>query len=110
MKVALLRPLAKEDRRAEVRYYREKAGQEVALRLVRQTGLALEQMQTNPGIGSPRWGQLCEVAGLRAWRVTGFPLVWLYFERPDHLDVIRLLGERQDILSILGTEHYPVDF
>lgn len=105
MKVALLRPLAKEDRRSEVRYYREKAGQEVAICLVMQTGLALEQMQTNPGIGSLRWGQLCEVAGLRAWRVTGFPLLWLYFERPDHLDVIRLLGERQDIFSILGTEH-----
>ncbi len=105
MKVALLRPLAKEDRRAEVRYYREKAGPEVAIRLVTQTGLALEQIQTNPGIGSTRWGQLSEVAGLRAWRVTGFPLVWLYFEHPDHLDVIRLLGERQDILSILGTEH-----
>ena len=103
MKLALLRPSAKEDRRVEVRYYREKAGQEVAIRLVMQMGLALEQIQINPGIGSPRWGQLSEVAGLRAWRVTGFPLVWLYFDRPDHLDVIRLLGERQDILSILGT-------
>jgi len=104
LKGALLRPLAKEDRKAEVRYYRERAGQEVAIRLVTQTGLALEQMQLNPGIGSPRWGQLAEVDGLRAWRVTGFPLVWLYFERPDHLDVLRLVGERQDILSILGTE------
>jgi toxin ParE1/3/4 len=37
--------------------------------------------------------------------VTGFPLVWLYFERDDHLDVIRLLGERQDILAILGADH-----
>ena len=104
MKAALFRPLTKEDRKADVRYYREKAGQAVAIGLVTQTGLALEQMQINPGIGSSRWGQLAEIDGLRAWRVTGFPLVWLYFERPDHLDVVRLLGERQDILSILGTE------
>ncbi|MCW2314172.1 type II toxin-antitoxin system RelE/ParE family toxin [Rhodoferax antarcticus] len=105
MKLALLRPLAKEVRRAEVRYYREKAGQEAAIGLVTQTKFALEQIQRNPGIGSARWGQLADIDGLRAGRVTGFPLVWLYFERPDHLDVIRLVGERQDALSMLGTEH-----
>jgi hypothetical protein len=27
--------------------------------------------------------------------------MWLYFERDDYLDFMRLLGERQDILSIL---------
>lgn len=105
MKPALLRPLAKDDRRAEVRYYREKAGQAVAIRLVTQMRLALGQIELNAGIGSPRLGQIAEVTELRAWRVTGFPLVWLYFERQDQLDVIRLLGERQDILSILDTEH-----
>jgi len=26
--------------------------------------------------------------------------VWFYFEREDHLDVVRLRGERQDILAI----------
>ena len=40
--------------------------------------------------------------GLRSWRVSGFPLIWFYFEREDSLDVVRLLGERQDILSILN--------
>jgi len=103
VKVSRLRPLAKEDRRSEVRYYREAAGPEVAVRLVVQMALALEQVQANPGIGSPRWGQLADITGLRAWRITDFPLTWLYIERADHLDVIRLLGERQDILSILGT-------
>ena len=33
-----------------------------------------------------------------------FPLLWCYFERGDHLDVVRLLGERQDIATILGAE------
>jgi hypothetical protein len=32
--------------------------------------------------------------------LSGFPLVWFYFERDDHLDFTRLLGERQDILGI----------
>jgi toxin ParE1/3/4 len=33
-----------------------------------------------------------------------FPLPWCHFERGDHLDVVRLLGERQDIPAILGDE------
>jgi toxin ParE1/3/4 len=33
-----------------------------------------------------------------------FPLLWCYFERGGHLDVVRLLGERQDIIAILGGE------
>jgi toxin ParE1/3/4 len=27
---------------------------------------------------------------------------WLYFEAQDHLDVVRLLGDRQDMVAILG--------
>lgn len=30
-------------------------------------------------------------------------MMWLYFEADDHLNVVRLLGERQDILAILRT-------
>ncbi len=44
------------------------------------------------------------IPGLRTWRVAGFPLLWCCFERADHLDVVRLPGERQDIAAILGDE------
>jgi len=102
VKPAHLRPLAKQDYRHEVRYHRAKAGTTVAEQLVTVAGLALKHIEQDPGIGSPRLGLLAEIAGLRSWRVNGFALLWLYLERKDHLDVIRLLGERQDILSILG--------
>jgi len=36
--------------------------------------------------------------------VTGFPLRWFYFEREDHRDIVRLLGERQDIVAILSKD------
>ena len=52
-------------------------------------------------MGSPRLGQLCEIPGLRSWRVIDFPMQWLYFEAEDHLDVVRLLGDRQDIVAVL---------
>jgi toxin ParE1/3/4 len=44
------------------------------------------------------------ISGLRTWRVAKFPLLWCYFERDDDLDVVRLLGQRQDLTAILGDE------
>jgi toxin ParE1/3/4 len=35
--------------------------------------------------------------------VSKFPLRWIYFVRDDHLDVVRLLGERQDVETILAS-------
>ena len=71
------------------------------MRLVVATNAALDKLELEPGIGSPTLGKDLGIPDLRSWRVTGFPLLWFYFERDDHLDVVRLLGERQDIATIL---------
>jgi hypothetical protein len=34
----------------------------------------------------------------------GFPYTLFYFERDDHLDVVRLLHQRQDIPMLLSDE------
>ncbi len=102
MKPAALRPQAKRDRQDEVRYCRIKASQQIAKDLVAASRAALEQLQQNPGMGSPRIGQILDIPDLRSWRVSGFPLIWFYLEREDCLDVVRLLSERQDILSVLN--------
>jgi hypothetical protein len=34
-------------------------------------------------------------------RINGFPCGWYYFVRPDHLDVVRLLADTQDLAAIL---------
>jgi toxin ParE1/3/4 len=104
LKPALLRPQARFDQQGEVRYYRNQGGSGVAVNLAKATNAALDQIEMNPGMGSPVLGNRLGVRGLRTWRVAKFPLVWCYFERSDHLDVVRLLGERQDILSILGDD------
>lgn len=105
MKPAYLRPKAKDDRKNEVRYYRAKAGTTIAENLVSASQLALHQIEQEPGIGSPRLGQMAEIPGLRSWGIAGFPLIWFYFERDDQLDVVRMLGERQDMLAILVEAH-----
>lgn len=104
MKPVVLHPRARADVRAEVRYYRENAGKPTAARLADALDQALRSLQRQPGMGSPRIGQMLDIPGLRNWRVSGFPLVWFYFEREDCLAIARLLGERQDILVILSDD------
>lgn len=104
MKPAILRPQAQSDRRAAVRYYRQEAGIAVASRLVVTADAALDRLERAPGIGSPRFGMMLDLPDLRVWRLNRFPLLWFYFESGDHLDVVRLLGERQDIATVLADD------
>lgn len=104
MKPAVLRPQALRDQQGEVRYYRKEGGTRVAVKLAKVTNAALDQIELDPGIGSPTLGKLLGIPGLRAWRVAKFPLLWCYFDRGDQLDVVRLLGERQNIAAILDDE------
>ena len=83
-------------------YYGEAASAELAERAFNAALAALDAVRRRPGIGSPRLGQLCDIPSLRARRVPGFPMQWFYFDREDYIDVVRLLGDRQDVLAILG--------
>lgn len=87
-----------------MRYYRKQGGSQVAVNVAKATNAGLDQLENNPGMGSPVLGKDLGVPELRTWKVAKFPLLWCYFDRRDHLDVVRLLGERQDIASILATE------
>ena len=60
-----------------------------------------------PGAGSPRLGEICGIDGLRFRRVTGFPCGWFYFVAPDHVDVVRLLADAQDLPSLLADTEHP---
>ena len=104
MKAAVLRPQALRDQQGEVRYYRKEGGTRVAVKVAKATNAALDQIELDPGIGSPTLGKLLGIPGLRTWRVAKFPLLWCYFERGDDLDVVRLLGERQDLAAVLGRD------
>lgn len=106
MKPARLRPRAEQDLIEAARYYAQEGGTALGARLFDAALAALKPIQRIPGMGSPRLGQLCDIPGLRSWGVEGFPLRWFYFERDDHLDVVRLLGDRQDIIAILVKDRY----
>jgi toxin ParE1/3/4 len=100
MKPAKLRPQAKDDLRHQIAHYRRQASTAVAQRLRDTAQLSLQLLETNPGLGSPKLGQEVGVESLRTWSLTSFPVRWLYLERTDHLDFVRLLGQQQDIVAI----------
>jgi len=101
VKPAHLRPQAETDLLEAAAHYTTEGSVELAERIFDAAIAALEAIERMPGMGSPRLGQLCEIPGLRSWRVTDFPMQWPYFETEDHLDVVRLLGDRQDNIAIL---------
>ena len=104
MKPAELRPLAEDDLVDAAHHYAQAGGVALAERMFDAALAALKPIQRMPAMGTPRLGLLCEVPGLRSRRVRDFPMQWLYFEAEHHLDVVRLLGDRQDIAAILGAE------
>lgn len=104
MKRARLRPQAEVDLVEAARHHASEGGVELAERMFDAAIAALERIEQMPGMGSPRLGQLCDIPGLRSWRLPHFPLAWLYFEAADHLDVVRFLGDRQDIVAILSAD------
>jgi toxin ParE1/3/4 len=100
VKPVRLRPRARQDRRDEVRYYRDEAGPRVAARQVKALQRALDTLEENPGIGSPALGREIGVDGMRTWPVDAFPLAFWCFEREAYVDIVRLVGQRQDALRI----------
>ena len=102
MTSARLRPVAETDLVERTRYYRTEAGHEIGGRFFDTAVDTLHTIEKLPGVGSLRLGELCDVPGLRSFRISGFPCGWFYFERDDYVDVVRLLSYAQDLPAILA--------
>jgi toxin ParE1/3/4 len=102
---AWLRPQAEADLIERTHYYAAEAGADIANRFFDAAIAAVQAVERMPGTGSPRVGELCDIPGLRVRRVEGFPCGWFYFVRTDHLDVVRLLADAQDLAAILEALH-----
>ncbi len=103
MKRSHLRAQAEADLVQAARQYAKEDSVALAERMFDAALAALNSIERTPAMGSPRLGQLCEIPGLRSWSIADFPMQWLYFEADDHLDVVRLLGDREDIVAILSS-------
>jgi toxin ParE1/3/4 len=98
----LLRPLAEADLVERTRYYRREGGDSLGERFFDAAVAALAAIGRMPGAGSPSVGELCGIPGLRVPRIVGFPCGWFYFVTQDHVDVVRLLADAQDLPAIFA--------
>ena len=69
MKPAALRPAAEDDLIEEAKHYAREGGIGLGERMFDAALEALRPIERTPGVGSIRMGQLCDIPGLRSWRV-----------------------------------------
>jgi toxin ParE1/3/4 len=50
-----------------------------------------------PASGSPRYAHALNMPDLRMWPLTRYPYLIFFVERPDHVDVWRVLHGQRDI-------------
>jgi toxin ParE1/3/4 len=100
LKPASLRPQAKLDLAAQSEHYAREGDVKLGDDFLAVALAALAKVEAMPGIASPRVGSAVGMRGLRSWHLTKYPLQWLFIERSDHLDVLRLLADRQDIQTL----------
>jgi toxin ParE1/3/4 len=104
---ARLRPLAEADLIDKTAHYRAAGGKVLAERFFAAAMASVRSIERMPGIGSPLVGEMCDIPGLRSCRVKGFPVHGFYFIAEDHLDVVRLLADAQDLPTILTPTDAP---
>jgi len=80
-----------------VAYYLDEATASVALDFIDALEQAYTHIGRHPGTGSPRYGHELDLPGLRSWSLSRYPYLVFYVERPDHIDVWRVLHGQRDI-------------
>jgi toxin ParE1/3/4 len=96
-KPLVLREAARQDVEAAVDFYAAEAGEAVALGFVDALERAFRLIRRHPAAGSPRHGLELDLPGLRARGLRRFPYLVFYVDRPDQVDVWRVLHAQRDL-------------
>ena len=96
-KPVIPREQANRDVDEAVAYYVSEAGEAVALGFIDGLEKAYGHIGRHPATGSQRYAHELNLPGLRAWPLTRYQHLVFYVERPDHIDVWRVLHGQQDI-------------
>jgi toxin ParE1/3/4 len=89
--------LANTDIDAAIEFYLHNAGQRIALDFIDALEAAYGLLRSHPGAGSPRYDLELGLPGLRVLTVGKFPYLIFYVERPDAVDVWRVLHAQADV-------------
>lgn len=80
-----------------IAYYLNENAEAAALGLIDALEQAYAHISRHPATGSPRFAHELHLPGLRVWPLTRYPHLVFYVERPDHIDVWRVLHGQRDI-------------
>ncbi|MBL0158949.1 MAG: type II toxin-antitoxin system RelE/ParE family toxin [Bryobacterales bacterium] len=102
----VVRPAAHADILNQIKHYVDELADTAAERFAAAVQEAIEQIQKQPGIGSPRIIDNPRLFGLRSWPVPGFEDIRLYYLQPQPklIRVIRVLHGKRDLGAILERE------
>lgn len=93
------RELAHRDVTEAISYYLDKGTQETALAFIDALERAYARISRYPSIGSLRYAHELNIPGLRYRLLARFPHLIFYLDRPDHIDVWRVLHGQRHIPS-----------
>jgi toxin ParE1/3/4 len=97
VKPVVPREQAHRDAEDAVAYYLAQDAESAAPGFIDALEKAYGHIGRHPASGSPRYDHELNLPGLRSWPVTRFPYLVFYVERPDHVDVWRVLHGQRDI-------------
>lgn len=96
-----LRTVAAADLADATDYYRDNAGEQVALGFVDEVQAAFTRIASGPAIGGLRYSYDLDIPGLRALPIKRFAYEIFYVEADEVIDVWRVLHTRRDIPETL---------
>jgi toxin ParE1/3/4 len=91
------REQAQQDVEDALAYYMVEDAEAAALGFIDALEQAYAHIGRHPATGSPRYDHELNLPGLRSWPLARYPYLVLYVERPDHIDVWRVLHGQRDI-------------
>lgn len=97
VKPVVARELANNDIDEIIAYYLGESAEQAAYGFIDALEDAYAHIGRHPATGSPRYAHELNLPGLRFWPVTRYPHIVFYLERPDHIDVWRVLHGTRDI-------------
>ncbi len=96
-KAVVPREQARRDVEGAVAYYLTEDAESAALSFIDALETTYRHIGRHPAAGSPRYAHELNLPGLRSWPLTRHPYLVFYMERPDHIDVWRVLHGQRDI-------------
>jgi toxin ParE1/3/4 len=91
------RELTNQDIDNAIAYYLSESTEQAVFGFIDTLEQAYTHISRHPATGSPRYAHELNLPGLRFWPLVHDPHLVFYIERPQHIDVWRVLHGQRDI-------------